>query len=133
MLRSKDSQGNCKGIRLSSTFINSLGLPCSSESSTTIAPFILAMNLGGLWTSEPDPKEYCTSGANVSSAWSQFATSTRTLSIGTVEVPLYLWQYAESGVCTYTYGIADFAGGQILDLDGSDSHGGETYMFEIES
>ncbi len=104
----------------------------------------------GLWTAEPEPCSYCTSGADVSADWGQFATTTQTLQTGTVEVPLYLWQYAEygnvssqTGGCVYpTTTIAgvkyfgcgpdsSFAGGQNLDLDGSDGRGGEAYMFKI--
>ncbi len=87
----------------------------------------------GLWTSEPEPSSYCTSGADVSSAWSQFGTTKQTLTSGTVGVPLLLWQYAESKICTVDYNYPDFAGGQNLDLDGSDSTGAETYMFHIVS
>ena len=99
----------------------------------------------GLWTAEPEPCGYCTSGADVSADWGQFATAQQYLTTGTVEVPLYLWQYAEPGYidrkgvgiggCKYACNppYPDFAGGQNLDLDGSDSRGGETYMFKIVS
>jgi hypothetical protein len=99
----------------------------------------------GLWTAEPFLCKYCTSTADVSSDWGQFATAKQTLQTGTVEVPLYLWQYAEPGYidrkgvgiggCKYACNppYPDFAGGQNLDLDGSDSRGGETYMFKIVS
>ncbi len=84
----------------------------------------------GLWTNEPVAKAFCTAGANVSSYWSQFGTSKQTLQSGTVDVPLLLWQYAESGICQ-SWGYTSFAGGQWLDLDGSDSTNAETYMFTI--
>lgn len=100
----------------------------------------------GLWTAEPEPCGYCTSGTDVSADWGQFVTAKQYLTTGTVEVPLYLWQYAESGFCDPTTGICsggckyacsppypDFAGKQNLDLDGSDSRDGETYMFNIVS
>ncbi len=75
----------------------------------------------------------------MSADWGQFATTKQYLTIGIVEVPLYLWQYAEYGEhttkvtsgCTYYCGYSNFAGGQNLDLDGSDSRDGETYMFKI--
>ena len=93
----------------------------------------------GLWTAEPEPCGYCTSTADVSANWGQFATTKQYLTTGTVEVPLYLRQYAEHGEhtttvtsgCTYYCGYSNFAGGQNLDLDGSDSRGGETYMFRF--
>ncbi len=48
----------------------------------------------GLWTAEPEPCGYCTSTADVSADWGQFATTKQYLTTGTVEVPLYLRQYA---------------------------------------
>ncbi len=69
----------------------------------------------GLWTNEPVAKPFCPSGADVRSDWSQFGTSKPTLQSGTVDVPLLLWQYAESGICQ-SWGYTSFAGGQWLDL-----------------
>jgi hypothetical protein len=92
----------------------------------------------GLWSAEPEHSAYCTSGADVSADWSQFVTSHQTLTSGIVEVPIYLWQYAEygnvssqTGGCRYEYNVTSFSRGQNLDFDGSDSRGGETYMFKI--
>jgi len=105
----------------------------------------------GLWSPQPELCSYCTSGADVSADWSDFVTTDQTLNSGTVEVPLYLWQYAEygnvkekAGGCTYATttinnvkitgcDVTDFAGQQYVDFGGSDSRGGEAYMFHIVS
>lgn len=79
----------------------------------------------GLIPMEPEPCSDCTSTAP---AWPTFNTFSQAV-YG--NVPVYLWQYAENNGCINTCGVSNFAGGQNLDFDSSDSTGAQNYMLVI--
>ncbi|MGC8498170.1 MAG: hypothetical protein ACP5OV_01555 [Acidimicrobiales bacterium] len=86
----------------------------------------------GYWASEPEPCAACQPGYDASSAFSQCGTYVQPVGGGnTADVSVLLWQYAEQHGCTVTCGVTGFAGGQTLDIDGSDSTGADNYMLVI--
>lgn len=82
-----------------------------------------------LWSANPENCALCAPDA--SADWSVFTDFYQTINGSSILVPLYLYQYAEPGVCDPC--VTNYAGGKNLDLDGSDSTGAETYMLEIIS
>jgi hypothetical protein len=83
----------------------------------------------GLWANEPEPCSYCDPSAVPD--WSVFNAFTQTGCGNKFPVPLHLYQYAERPGCINTCGVSNFAGGQNVDLDGSDGTQGTTYMLVI--
>ena len=82
----------------------------------------------GLWTYEPHSPDanYCPPGSSLN--WSLIGTCRQDLCGDSINVPVYLWQYASPTACS---GYTNYAGGQNLDIDGSDSTGAESYMLKI--
>ena len=82
----------------------------------------------GLWTFEPHSpdSDYCPPGSTLN--WSLTGKFNQDVCGNSVHVPVYLWQYASPTACS---GYSNFAGGQDLDIDGSDSTGAESYMLKI--
>jgi hypothetical protein len=91
----------------------------------------LNVRCAGFWSNEPEPCAYCDPAA--SPDWSGvFGTYKQPVSGGDVVVPVMLWQYAEKGGCVTACGYGStWAGGQTVDLDGSDETGAEDYMLVI--
>lgn len=84
----------------------------------------------GAWTFEPHSPiaDYCPA-ASVP-RWSLIGNFEQDFpGGGKVTVPTLLWQYASPVACSSSY--SNWAGGQNLDMDGSDGTGAETYMLRI--
>jgi hypothetical protein len=80
------------------------------------------------WTFLPHTPvaDYCP--ANSVPNWSMIGNFAQNQPGGAVTVPTYLWQYASPVACT---AYPSFAGGQKLDMDGSDATPAETFMLTI--
>ena len=83
----------------------------------------------GLWTSEPEPCSGC--APDGAPEWSVLGTYTQPYQGSNYPITNYIFQYAEYGGCTTTCGVSNFAGGQNLDMDGTDSTGAEGRMLLI--
>jgi hypothetical protein len=83
----------------------------------------------GFWSNEPEPDTGCKS-TFVADWTNVFGTFEQSYGTDSYTVPVYAWQYAESGPCSVL--VAGYAGGNTLDMDGTDSTGGETYMLSIQ-
>lgn len=82
------------------------------------------------WTYLPHTpiQNYCPADSGLD--WSLIGSFEQDQPGGAQTVPTYLWQYASPAACKPTYRY--FAGGQNLDMDGSDGTPAESYMLVIE-
>jgi hypothetical protein len=84
----------------------------------------------GFWASEPQPCDYCP--APTVPSWTVFGGYAQPYAGGTYTAPVYLHQYATTIGCIDTCGYGSgWAGGQNLDMDGSDSTNAEDFMLLI--
>jgi hypothetical protein len=82
------------------------------------------------WSNEPEPCPLCSPTATVT--WPTFNCFQQIVGGVTYSVCVLVWQYAESGVgCPSTCGTINFAGGQTVDLDDTDSTVGLNYAMVI--
>jgi len=89
----------------------------------------------GYWASEPEPCAACAPDYDAGPAFANFGTYKQPLGGGsTQDVSAQLYQYAQRGGCTVTCGYdpSTWAGGQNVDIDGSDNTGADNQMLTIQ-